>query len=198
MSTFIGQLIGFAVIVFLVWRFVVPLVRRMMTNQKDTVRRQLEEHAEAEKKVADADTEHARALEEAKAEAAAVIEEARHDAERIAEQLRAQADLELERIKIQERNRFNCCASSLYASYGRASVRNRCSGPATSCATSCPTLPSCRRPLTASSPISTKWPRRRRRSQMLPLRNSVLPAVSRCPRWSNGSTESFPVSTPTR
>lgn len=101
MSTFIGQLIGFVVIVFLVWRFVVPLVRRMMTNQKETVRRQLEEHAEAEKKVADADTEHAKALEEAKAEAAAVIEEARHDAERIAEQLRAQADLELERIKIQ-------------------------------------------------------------------------------------------------
>ncbi|KUH88416.1 F0F1 ATP synthase subunit B/delta [Mycobacterium sp. IS-1556] len=101
MSTFIGQLIGFAVIVFLLWRFVVPLVRRMMNNQKETVRRQLEEHAEAEKKVADADTEHAKALEEAKAEAAAVIEEARHDAERIAEQLRAQADLELERIKIQ-------------------------------------------------------------------------------------------------
>ncbi|KUH86011.1 MULTISPECIES: F0F1 ATP synthase subunit B/delta [unclassified Mycobacterium] len=101
MSTFIGQLIGFAVIVFLLWRFVVPLVRRMMNNQKETVRRQLEEHAEAEKKVADADTEHAKALEEAKAEAAAVIGEARHDAERIAEQLRAQADLELERIKIQ-------------------------------------------------------------------------------------------------
>ncbi|OBA93491.1 F0F1 ATP synthase subunit B/delta [Mycobacteriaceae bacterium 1482268.1] len=101
MSTFIGQLVGFAVIVFLVWRYVVPPVRNMMKNQQETVRRQLEENSEAEQKVADADTEHAKALEEAKADAAKMIEEARHDAERIAEQLRAQADTELERIKIQ-------------------------------------------------------------------------------------------------
>jgi len=101
MSTFIGQLIGFAVIVFLLVKFVVPPVRNMMRNQQEAVRTQLAEHAEAEKKVADADKEHAKALEEAKAEAARVVEEARHDAEKIAEQLRAQADAELERIKVQ-------------------------------------------------------------------------------------------------
>lgn len=101
MSTFVGQLIGFAVIVFLLVKYVVPPVRTMMKTQQETVRSQLEEHSEAEKKVADADTEHARALEEAKAEAAKVIDEARHDAEKIAEQLRAQADVELERIKVQ-------------------------------------------------------------------------------------------------
>ncbi len=99
MSTFIGQLVGVAVIVFLVVKFVVPPVRNMMRNQQEAVRTQLAEHAEAEKKVADADSEHAKALEEAKAEATRVIEEARHDAEKIAEQLRVQADIELERIK---------------------------------------------------------------------------------------------------
>ena len=101
MSTFIGQLIGFAVIVVLLWKYVVPPVRTMMKNQQETVRTQLEDHSEAEKKVADADKEHAKALEEAKAEATKVIDEARHDAEKIAEQLRAQADVELERIKVQ-------------------------------------------------------------------------------------------------
>ena len=101
MSTFIGQLVGFAVIVFLIWRYVAPPVRTMMKNQQEAVRTQLADHAEAEKKVADADTEHAKALEEAKAEAKKVIEEARHDAESIAKQLRAQADVELERIKTQ-------------------------------------------------------------------------------------------------
>lgn len=101
MSTFIGQLIGFAVIVFIIWRYVVPPVRNMMHRQQENVRTQLADHAEAEKKVADADTEHAKALEEARAEAKKVIEEARHDAEKIAEQLRAQADVELERIKTQ-------------------------------------------------------------------------------------------------
>lgn len=101
MSTFIGQLIGFAVIVFLVVRFVVPPVRRMMTTQQETVRRQLEESATAANKVAQADQQHAKAVEEAKADAARVVEEARADAEKIAEQMRAQADAEVERIKVQ-------------------------------------------------------------------------------------------------
>jgi F-type H+-transporting ATPase subunit delta len=30
MSTFIGQLVGFAVIVYIVWRYVLPPLRRMM------------------------------------------------------------------------------------------------------------------------------------------------------------------------
>jgi ATP synthase F0 subunit b/ATP synthase F1 delta subunit len=101
MSTFIGQLIGFAVIVFLLWRYVVPPVRTMMRKQQDTVRTQLEESAEANRKLADAETTHAKAVESAKAESARVVDEARHDAQRIAEQLRAQADAELQRIKVQ-------------------------------------------------------------------------------------------------
>jgi ATP synthase F0 subunit b/ATP synthase F1 delta subunit len=100
-STFIGQFIGFVVIILLLWKYVLPPVRTMMRNQQEAVRTQLADHAEAEKKVADADTEHAKALEEAKAEAARVIKEARHDAEKIAEQLHAHADAELERIKTQ-------------------------------------------------------------------------------------------------
>ncbi|OBB61205.1 F0F1 ATP synthase subunit B/delta [Mycobacterium sp. 852013-51886_SCH5428379] len=101
MSTFIGQLIGFALIVFLVVRFIVPPVKRMMRTQQDTVRRQLEESATAANKVAQADQQHAKALEEAKADATRVVEEARADAEKIAEQLRSQADAEVERIKVQ-------------------------------------------------------------------------------------------------
>ena len=47
MSTFIGQLIGFAVIVWIIVRYVVPPVRRPMTDQKETVRTQLEDSAKA-------------------------------------------------------------------------------------------------------------------------------------------------------
>ncbi|MBO0679754.1 F0F1 ATP synthase subunit B/delta [Mycolicibacterium sp. S2-37] len=101
MSTFIGQLIGFALIVFLLVRYVVPPVKRMMKAQQDTVRRQLEESATAANKVAQADQQHAKAVEEAKADAARVVEEARADAEKISQQLRAQADAEVERIKVQ-------------------------------------------------------------------------------------------------
>jgi ATP synthase F0 subunit b len=101
MSTFIGQLIGFAVIVFLLVRYVVPPVRRLMTNQQETVRKQLEESADAKKRLAEAEKAHEQALEQAKAEAKQVTEEARVDAERLVEQLRAQADAEVERIKVQ-------------------------------------------------------------------------------------------------
>jgi ATP synthase F0 subunit b len=101
MSTFIGQLIGFAVIVFVVWRYVVPPLRRMMTNQQENVRKQLEDSAEAKKRLAEAEKAHETALEQAKAEAKQVTAEARVDAQRIVEQLRAQADVEVERIKVQ-------------------------------------------------------------------------------------------------
>ncbi len=101
MSTFIGQLVGFAVILFLVVRYVVPPVRRMMTNQQETVRKQLDDSAEAKQRLADAEKAHEKALERAKAEAKQVTEEARVDAQRLIEQLHAQADAEVERIKVQ-------------------------------------------------------------------------------------------------
>ncbi|CMQ58954.1 ATP synthase subunit delta [Mycobacterium tuberculosis] len=52
MSTFIGQLFGFAVIVYLVWRFIVPLVGRLMSARQDTVRQQLADAAAAADRLA--------------------------------------------------------------------------------------------------------------------------------------------------
>jgi F-type H+-transporting ATPase subunit delta len=101
MSTFIGQLIGFLVIIWLVWRYVVPPVKNMMRNQQEAVRAALEESAAAAKKLADADAMHAKALEDAKNEASRVTDEAKTDSERIAEQLREQAGVDAERIKTQ-------------------------------------------------------------------------------------------------
>ncbi|OBI47085.1 F0F1 ATP synthase subunit B/delta [Mycobacterium kyorinense] len=101
MSTFFGQLAGFIVIVLLVWRFVVPPVRRLMVERQETVRKELEDSATAAERLAEASDAHNKALEEAKAEAHRVTEEAHADAGRIAEQLRAQADVEVERIKVQ-------------------------------------------------------------------------------------------------
>jgi ATP synthase F0 subunit b/ATP synthase F1 delta subunit len=101
MSTFIGQLAGFAVIVLLVWRYAVPPVRKMMTDRQKLVRQQLDDAAAAAKRLKEASQAHAQAREDAKAEGKRIIEEARADAERIVEQLRAQADVEVERVKTQ-------------------------------------------------------------------------------------------------
>ena len=101
MATFLGQLLGFAVIVWLVWRYVVPPVRRLMAARQDTVRQQLADSAAAAERVKEASKAHEKAVEEAKVEAKQVVEEAKADAERIAEQLQAQAEIDAERIKVQ-------------------------------------------------------------------------------------------------
>lgn len=101
MSTFIGQLVGFAAIVFLVVRFVVPPVRRLMAARQDTVRQQLKDAATAADRLTESTTAHSRAVEAAKSEAERVVEEAQTDAGRIVEQLRAQADVDSERITVQ-------------------------------------------------------------------------------------------------
>ncbi len=101
MSTFIGQLIGFALIIVIAVKWVVPPVRTLMHNQQEAVRAALEESKSAADKLATADDRHKKALENAKAQAAKVTDEARSDSERIAEQLREQAVIEAERIKAQ-------------------------------------------------------------------------------------------------
>lgn len=101
MSTFIGQLIGFAVIVFILVKWVVPLIKGLMVKQQEAIRVALAESAEAAKKLADADAMHAKALAEAKAESTHVTDEARQDSERIKAQLAEQAGVDAERIKAQ-------------------------------------------------------------------------------------------------
>jgi ATP synthase F0 subunit b/ATP synthase F1 delta subunit len=101
MSTFLGQLGGFAVIVFLFWRYAVPPVRKLMKDRQDAVQRELDESAQAAERLSAASQTHEKVVKDAKAEAKRITEEARADADRIAEQLRAQADAEVERVKEQ-------------------------------------------------------------------------------------------------
>jgi len=101
MSTFIGQLVGFAAIVFLVVRYVVPPVRRLMAARQDVVRQQLKDAATAVNRLTESTTAHSRAVESAKSEAKRLVEEAQTDSARITEQLQAQAEVEADRIKSQ-------------------------------------------------------------------------------------------------
>lgn len=101
MSTFIGQLVGFAAIVFLVVRYVVPPVRRLMAARQATVRQQLKDAAAASDRLTESTTAHSKAVEDAKTESKRVVEEAESDSKRITEQLAAQSGVEAERIKSQ-------------------------------------------------------------------------------------------------
>jgi F-type H+-transporting ATPase subunit b/F-type H+-transporting ATPase subunit delta len=101
MWTFVGQLGGFAIIVWLVVKFVVPPVRRMMTARQEAVRQQLKDSAAAADRLEEAGQAHSKAVEDAKTEAQQLVEEAKEDARRIAEQMQAQAGIDAERIKEQ-------------------------------------------------------------------------------------------------
>ena len=113
MSTFIGQLIGFAVIVLILTKFVVPPVRKLMAAQQEAVRTQLAESAASAQRLAAADSHHAERVQEGRADARHVVDEARSDSVRITEQLAAQADVEAERIKVQGGQQVSLLRSQL-------------------------------------------------------------------------------------
>jgi F-type H+-transporting ATPase subunit delta len=101
MSTFIGQLVGFVLIVLLVWRYGVPPVRRLMTARQEMVRQQLKDSGAAADRLKEAEKAHSNAVQEAKEDAKRLIEEAKADSDRIKEQLQAQAEADAERVKAQ-------------------------------------------------------------------------------------------------
>ena len=101
MSTFIGQLVGFLVILWIINKYVVPPVRKLMADQKQAVRNQLDESAHATARLAAADQFHEQRLEQGAAEGRHFVEEARTDSVRIGEQMRVQAGVEAERIRVQ-------------------------------------------------------------------------------------------------
>lgn len=97
-AIFIGQLVGFALIVFIVWKYVRPPVKKLMKDRQDTIRRQLEESAEADQRLTEGKSARAKAVSDADAEATQMKADGERDAEAIAVDMREQADHEVARI----------------------------------------------------------------------------------------------------
>lgn len=107
MSVFIGQVVGFAFIIWMLTKFAVPPIRSAMHKQQEAVRVALAESVTAADSLASADEQHAKAVEEARLEGARVTDEARSDSVRIAELAREQAAADAERIKAQGSAQLN-------------------------------------------------------------------------------------------
>lgn len=99
MADYIAELVGFIVVIVVIWRYVVPPVRKAMTRQQDLIAKQVEEAKTAEVQLAEAERKYRDALAEARTEAAKIRDAARADAQRILEEMRDQADREVERIR---------------------------------------------------------------------------------------------------
>lgn len=97
MQIFIGQFVGFLLVLFILWKWVVPVVRTAMKNRQDTVRMELEASAHARAKVSEAGAAGERAKDDAAREGSRIRDEARGDADAIRDELRLQTDREVVR-----------------------------------------------------------------------------------------------------
>ncbi len=98
MQIFIGQFVGFLLVLFILWKWVVPVVRKAMQQRQETVRLELEASAAARSRLAEAAAAGERAREDAAREGSQIRDEARGDADAIRDDLRAQTEREVVRI----------------------------------------------------------------------------------------------------
>ncbi|MGC4934649.1 F0F1 ATP synthase subunit B/delta [Gordonia sp. DT30] len=98
MDVFIGQLVGFAVIVAVFIKWVLPPLRKAVLAQKDAISQQMVDSDEAKARAQDAQAAHDRAIERAKTEAQELHDGALDDARSIEQDLTTLADSEVRRI----------------------------------------------------------------------------------------------------
>ncbi|HEX7355660.1 MAG TPA: F0F1 ATP synthase subunit B [Mycobacteriales bacterium] len=105
-GTFIAELIAFFIILLLLYRYVVPVVSRSMTERQETIRRQIEDSREAKERLEAAEAEYKQAMADNRTEAARIREEARAQGQQIIDEMRQAAQEEAERIGERERARM--------------------------------------------------------------------------------------------
>ena len=96
--TFVFELVSFAIIVFVLWKWVLPPINNAMTERQEKIKAQFDEAAKLKAEAEATEAEHQSQLAEARAEAARIREEAREQGAQIIAQHREQAQAEAERI----------------------------------------------------------------------------------------------------
>ena len=99
MIVILVELAAFAVVVFVIWRYVKPLVQQMIRDRQEHIQAQVDASEEAIQRLREAERRFEHAEAEARKEVAKIRDDARADATRIAEELQEQADREVERIR---------------------------------------------------------------------------------------------------
>lgn len=102
----LAEIVSFLIIVFVLYRYVWPLLVKMVGDRQDTVQKQVDDSAEAQRLNAEAKQRYDTAVDEAKQDAARLRDDARADATRIKEELVEQAKAEVERMKQRGRDQL--------------------------------------------------------------------------------------------
>ncbi|MGA8116754.1 MAG: F0F1 ATP synthase subunit B [Actinocatenispora sp.] len=91
-GTFFVELVAFAVVLIVLWRVVLPPVRKAMTDRQELIKGQLEEGHAATERLKQATVEYQEALGAARTTAASIRNEARAEAGSVREQVLAEAE----------------------------------------------------------------------------------------------------------
>ena len=100
-ATFFVELAAFAVMFFVLARYVIPPINKAMTARQDAIRQEFAEAEEAKQKANDAEAEFKAQIAEARKDAARIREEAHEQGDQIIEEATQQAHVEQQRIKDQ-------------------------------------------------------------------------------------------------
>ena len=127
MAVIIVELLAFAVVLFVLYRWVKPPVQQMVRDRQDTIQQQVEASEEATRRLQDAERRFEHAEAEARKEVAKIRDDARADATHISEELRDQANREVERIRQRGQEQLaaqrDLMVRSMRAELGRQSMR---------------------------------------------------------------------------
>jgi F-type H+-transporting ATPase subunit b len=97
-GTFLVELAAFAIIVWILAKFVIPPINRAMTSRQDAIRKEFADLEEAKAEANEAKEEFTSQIADARHEAARIREEAREQGSAIIVELREQAQTEANRI----------------------------------------------------------------------------------------------------
>lgn len=97
-ATFFVELIAFVIILWVLGRYVVPIVNKAMTDRQARIKKQFDDLEQAQAKAESAEREYRSQLVEARHEAARIREDAREQGAAIIAEMREQAQAESQRI----------------------------------------------------------------------------------------------------
>ena len=95
-STFIVELVAFLVTIFILGRYILPRINKVMEERQATIHQALVDAEEAKRRHEEAEAEYNRMVNEARGQARAVVDEANRMAEQARTERRQQADREYE------------------------------------------------------------------------------------------------------
>jgi F-type H+-transporting ATPase subunit b len=97
-ATFIAELIIFLIILFLIGKFIVPVINKQLAARQEAIRQQFQDAEDAKTRLEAAEAEYREQLASLRADVSRQREEARTEGAQIIAELRGQAQAEADRI----------------------------------------------------------------------------------------------------